>query len=246
MCVFNRRRREFLARGLGCVMLGREEMAMVTTAQKAPSSEQCLVLYDVTWRDYLRLGRLFGGRRLRMTYDRGTLEIMTLSPRHERWKYILNRLVGVLAEELHIRTIGFGSMTCKRRKKRRGLEPDDCYWVANAAAIRGRLDIDLRVDPPPDLAIEIDVTSSSLDRMGIYRALAVVEVWRFDANTLTFSQLRPDGHYALIPTSVAFPGLSAADLMPFLTLAGEQDDQEILQAFRAWVRQRFGTSRQSP
>jgi len=181
-----------------------------------------------------------------MTYDRGTLEIMTLSPRHERWKYILGRLVETLAEEFGIQIIGFGSMTCKRRKKRRGLEPDECYWVANAAAIRGHLDIDLRVDPPPDLAMEVDVTSSSLDRMGIYRALGVVEVWRFDGKTLTFSQLQPNGKYSRIQTSVAFPGLTAADLMPFLALAGQQDDHEIVKAFRAWVRQRFGTGNPTP
>jgi len=219
---------------------------MPTTILQAAEPVERLVLYDVSWRDYLRLGRMFCDRRLRMTYDRGTLEIMTLSPRHERWKYILGRLVETLAEEFGIQIIGFGSMTCKRRKKRRGLEPDECYWVANAAAIRGHLDIDLRVDPPPDLAMEVDVTSSSLDRMGIYRALGVVEVWRFDGKTLTFSQLQPNGKYSRIQTSVAFPGLTAADLMPFLALAGQQDDHEIVKAFRAWVRQRFGTGNPTP
>jgi Uma2 family endonuclease len=234
-----------LAGDFKSAMLGQEVIAMSTVSQQAPPSEQCLVLYGISWREYVRLGRLLSGRRLRMTYDRGALEIMTLSPRHERWKYILNRLVGVLAEELKIRTIGFGSMTCKRRKKHRGLEPDDCYWIANASAIRGRLDIDLRVDPPPDLAIEIDVTSSSLDRMEIYRALAVTEVWRFDGETLTFFQLQSNGKYAAVPTSLAFPGLEAAELVQFLALAGTQDDQEILQAFRAWVRQRFGSTTRS-
>jgi Uma2 family endonuclease len=126
-----------------------------------------------------------------------------------------------------------------------GIGPDDCYWIANASAIRGRLDIDLRVDPPPDLAIEIDVTSSSLDRMEIYRALAVTEVWRFDGETLTFFQLQSNGKYAAVPTSLAFPGLEAAELVQFLALAGTQDDQEILQAFRAWVRQRFGSTTRS-
>jgi Uma2 family endonuclease len=163
---------------------------MATTTRKKPVPGQCLVLDNVSWSDYLRLGRLLRDRRLRMTYDRGTLEIMMLSSEHERWKHILRRLVEALSDELKIRIAGFGSMTCKRGKRRKGLVPDECYWVANAAAILGRQRIDLRVDPPPDLAIEIDVASSSLNRMGIYSALGVVEVWRFDTKTLTFFHLQ--------------------------------------------------------
>jgi Uma2 family endonuclease len=227
-------------------MLGQEEWTMATTTrQKRPASER-LVLYDVSWRDYLRLGKLLSNRRLRMTYDRGTLEIMTLSSEHERWKHILGRLVEALAEELDIRIAGFGSMTCKRQKKRRGFEPDECYWVANVATIRGRQRIDLRVDPPPDLALEIDVSSSSLNRMSIYSAMRVEEVWRFDTNSLVFSQLQANGKYAQIPTSVAFPGLTAADLMPFLILGAQQDELDMLKAFRAWVRQRFPRSNTTP
>ena len=116
---------------------------------KASTPEQCLVLYAVPWANYIRLGRLFADRRLRMTYDRGALEIITLSPEHERWKHLLRRLIEAVSDVLAIRIAGYGSMTCKRRKKRKGLEPDECYWVANAAAVQGKDHIDLRRDLKP-------------------------------------------------------------------------------------------------
>jgi Uma2 family endonuclease len=221
-------------------------MAMATLTQQSPDLEQCLTLYDVSWQDYLRLGRLLRDRRLRLTYDRGTLEIMTLSSEHERWKHLLRRLVEVLSEELHIKIAGFGSMTCRRRKKRRGLEPDECYWVANEPLVRGKIRINLRVDPPPDLAMEVDYTSSSLDRMSIYKALAVPELWRFDGRVLEFFGRQSDGKYLAIPTSLAFPGVTAADVLRFLQLCDKEDENSIVRTFRAWVRQRSGAGGQSP
>jgi Uma2 family endonuclease len=213
---------------------------------RASAPRERLVLYSVPWAHYLRLGRLLADRRLRMTFDRGTLEIMTLSPEHERWKHLLRRLVEAISDVLAIRIAGYGSMTCKRRKKRKGLEPDECYWVANAAAVQGKDHIDLRVDPPPDLAMEIEVTHSALDRMNIYSALRVTEVWRFDGQVLTFHQLQADGSYLLISTSVAFPGLTAADLMTFLARRGQQDEFDLLQDCRAWLHKRFGAASNKP
>jgi Uma2 family endonuclease len=215
-------------------------MAVLSASTSTSTPPQGLLLCSVPWDDYLRLGRLLRERKLRLTYDRGTLEIMTLSPEHERLKHLLRRFVEAISDVLAIRIAGFGSMTCKRRKKRRGVEPDECYWVANAAAVLGKDHIDLRTDPPPDLAIEIDVTHSALDRMSIHAALRVPEVWQFDGNGLSFHHLQADGSYARVDVSLAFPGLTPADLMAFLNLRGQQDEYDLLQAFRAWLRQRFG------
>jgi Uma2 family endonuclease len=110
---------------------------MTKTLQQTAAPPQALLLYHVSWREYVRLGRILGDRPLRMTYDRGTLEIMTLSPEHERWKHLLGRLVETMSEELQLPIAGFGSMTCKRRKKRRGVEPDECYWIANEPLVQG-------------------------------------------------------------------------------------------------------------
>jgi Uma2 family endonuclease len=123
---------------------------------------------------------------LRITYDRGALEIMTLSPEHERLKHLLGYFILILVEELGWNMAGFGSMTFKRKRHQRGLEPDECYWIENELAVRGKDRIDLRRDPPPDLVIEIDWTHSSLDRLAIFAILGVPEVWRFDGKDVTF------------------------------------------------------------
>src|SRR4051812_48635155 len=99
-------------------------------------------------------------------------------------------MVDALSEELGIPVVAGGTVTMTRRRKQRGLEPDNCYWIANAAAVASLRRIDLRRDPPPDLVIEVDVTSSSLDRMGIYAALGIAEVWRLDGDVLTFNVLQ--------------------------------------------------------
>jgi Uma2 family endonuclease len=150
---------------------------------------------------------------------------------------LLRRLLEALSEELAIVIAGFGSMTCKRRRKRRGIEADECYYIQRAALVVGRDDIDLRTDPPPDLGIEIDVTHSSLDRMSIYAALHVPEVWRYDGTTLTFNILGADGAYAVAGVSLAFPHLTPDDLIPFLALRSQLDENAVVAQFRAWVRQ---------
>src|SRR5205814_2592043 len=128
-----------------------------------------------------------------------------------------------LTEELGREVLSGGATTLRRRLEKRGLEPDECFWIQNEAAVRGVRRLNLRVHPPPDLAIEVDVTNSSLDRMGIYAALGVPEVWRLDEPSLTFHVLGPDGRYALVTHSRSFPQVTPADLMRFLTLLGQEE-----------------------
>lgn len=156
----------------------------------APPSGQTLFLTGVSWRTYQRLLRALAERRLRITYDRGALEIMTLSPEHEHFKNLLGYLILVLVEELGWNMASFGSMTFQGRKRRRGLEPDQCYWIQNEALVRCRDTIDLQRDPPPDLVVEIDISPSAVDRMAIYALLRVPEVWCFDGQTLRVQLLR--------------------------------------------------------
>lgn len=212
----------------------------MATVQTSRAAHQALVLYGVQWRAYQALGRALADRpALRLTYDRGALEIMTTSAEHERLKHFLRRLIEAWADEFAIPVAGFGSMTFKRRKRLRGLEPDECYWIAHEAAVRGKDRIDLLIDPPPDLALEIDITSSSLDRMGIYGILGVPEVWRYSDDALTFRALQPDGSYADAPTSLSLPPLKPGDFMPFLTLRTSTDETAVLRQFRAWIRQTY-------
>jgi Uma2 family endonuclease len=205
----------------------------------APTTQR-LVLYGVDWREYTRLLRAFGHRpAVRLTYDRGVLEIMTLSHKHESGVHLLGRFVLVLTEELGLPIKGGRSTTFRRRKKKRGLEPDESYWIASEPLVRGKEKIDLRRDPPPDLALEIDVTHSSLDRLSIYAALNVPEVWRYEKQAIVCYLLGSDGRYAVSSQSKAFPGLNPADLIPFLALRGQMDENAVIRQFRAWVRQHF-------
>lgn len=201
-------------------------------------TSQCLLLNDIDWKTYRRLDRAFERRRgLRLTFDRGRLEIMTLSPEHERVKHLLRRLIEALSEELGQAIAGFGSMTFKRKRKLRSLEPDECYWIAHESQVRGKDHIDLRLDPPPDLCVEVDITHSSLDRLGIYAILGVPEVWRYDGSVLTFFVLQLDGSYQSSSTSLSFPSLTPAELLRFLSMRGTTDENRITQELRAWSRQ---------
>jgi Uma2 family endonuclease len=211
---------------------------MAAPVKKKARGEQRLVLYNIDWRTYCRIGRVLADRRgLRLTYDRGTLEIMTLSPLHERLQRQIGRFIETLTEELNLPIAGYGSMTFKRRKGLRGLEPDQCYWIAHEAQVRARKTIDFQVDPPPDLVLEVDITSSSINRMAIYRLLKVPEVWCFDGQAFTFHVLQADDTYAAAPNSLTFAFLRPPDLLPFLALHATTDENAVIRQLRSWVRQ---------
>jgi Uma2 family endonuclease len=204
------------------------------------SATQSLVLDSMDWKTYTRLLKVLDERpSLRLTYDRGTLEIMTLALEHESYAHLIGRFVVVLTEECGLPIKAGGSTTFRRRKRRKGLEADESYWITNEPLVRGKDRIDLRRDPPPDLALEIDVTHSSLDRLAIYAALHVPEVWRREGEALVCYLLGSDYKYVVSPNSKTFPGFAPADLMPFLALRGQMDENAIVRQFRAWVQQHF-------
>jgi Uma2 family endonuclease len=149
-----------------------------------------------------------------------------------------------MAEELDLPLAAGGSVTLRRRKKQRGLEPDRCYWLANEPRIRGKDDINLQVDPPPDLAIEVETTRSLLNRVSIYESLGVPELWRLRRKILSIHTLGTDGRYAQQSASPTFAavGVTPADLMQFVAMRSTQNDTVIVRQFRAWVRQRIAPS----
>src|SRR5437899_1066652 len=214
----------------------------MATVQRSP--EQRLLLYGVSWQEYSRTLRAFAERpSLRVTYDRGVLELMTLSLEHESIVRFFSLLILVLTLELGLPLKGGGSATFRRRRRRRGLEPDDCYWIASESLVRGKDKIDLRRDPPPDLAVEVDISYSTLDRMGIYAALHVPEVWRYDGQALTFYVLGLDGRYATVTHSRAMPQVASAELAGLLALRGTMDENALFRHLQAWAQQRFSTGR---
>ncbi|MCI0681198.1 MAG: Uma2 family endonuclease [Gemmataceae bacterium] len=192
-------------------------------------------LEGVSWDEYESLLEQAGARPLRFTYDGGRLEIMTLSYEHESPKKVIGRLIELLAIVLHVSFRSGGSTTMKRKVKEKGLEPDDCYWFEHEKQMRGKKNLDLKRDPPPDLAVEIDVTQSVIKRMRIYAALRVPEVWRFKKGRLKAHVLQPDGTYQQIDSSRIFPFVTMAELQRFVDRAANTDESELARAFMAWV-----------
>jgi Uma2 family endonuclease len=196
---------------------------------------QRLLLYSIPWKSYDAILHALEGRHLRITYDRGKLEIMTVSYPHEFYKKLFARMIEIMTLELNMAMAPGGSTTFRRELMERGLEPDECYWITNTALMKGKLEFDADTDPPPDLALEIDITNSSLDRMGIYGALGTPEIWRFDGERLTVHHL-VGAKYRLRDRSRAFPFLPVQDLLRFVKQAETEDQTTVMRAFTQWVR----------
>ncbi len=214
-------------------------MGKTAAKQNAVRLDGAVVLDGVDWRTYSRLLRAFAGQRgVRLTYDRGSLEILSPLLEHDYDARFLGRLIVVLTEELGLPLIGGGSTTLRRQLKQRGIEADECFWIANAPRMKGRRRLDLRIDPPPDLAVEVDVSRSSMDRLAIYAVLRVPEVWRLDSGALVFNVLGMDGVYSMAERSRSFPLVSPPDLLRFLALVQDAGDQNpVVRDFRKWVQQ---------
>jgi Uma2 family endonuclease len=191
-----------------------------------------LVVHRFQWDEYERLlERLSERPRLRVSYDRGTLEIMTPLPEHEAFARLIDALVRAYAEILELTLESYGSATWKKRSLSRGVEPDGCYYVASSERIIGKSVFDLESDPPPDLVVEIDVTNESLGKFGIYAALSVPEIWRYDGATVRFYGLA--GHaYQEIDQSRSLPGLKPAMVADVLEQGKTQGQTAALRVFR--------------
>jgi Uma2 family endonuclease len=209
----------------------------MATAQLAPpTEEQRFLLSHVNWQTYLHFCEALWGRRVRLTYDRGRIELMTTSSRHEGWKRVLGRFVETLCEELGLDFASFGSMTMRREDLDRGFEPDECFYIQSEPLVHGRLDIDIDHDPPPDLAVEVEVSRSMIDRISIYAAMGVPELWRFDGETLRVLQLTAERRYVPAERSLAFPELPLDEFAQYVRQREAMADSQQWRAFRAWVR----------
>jgi Uma2 family endonuclease len=205
--------------------------------------ETRVVLRNVAWDVYERLTSEAGRAGTRFTYDGGVLEIMSPSREHERVKRRIGRMIEAMTEELSIPIDSAGSTTLKSQLKQKGVEADECYYIANEPKVRGRDDLDLSTDPPPDLAVEIDISASSIDQLAIYSALGVPEVWFCDGTRVEFHAMVSGGAYARRDRSAAFPFLDAGDVERFLALRNEGDETTWIRSFRAWVQTRIGLDR---
>ena len=189
-----------------------------------------------SWDTYQRLlADHAGSSAPRFAYDRGTLEIMRPLAEHEESNRALALLIEVVAEELGRDLRDLGSTTLKREDVQRGVEPDSCFYIRNESRVRGRTGIDLALDSPPDLVVEIDITSPSLEKLPIYAQLGVPEVWRYDGHSVTILRLAGEA-YVAAAESAALPPLTGEVLSRFVAASKTQPRTAWLRALRAWTR----------
>lgn len=196
---------------------------------------QRIQLQDVDWHEFEAILDELGDKRAcRIAYSDGVLEIRMPLPKHEKAKVLIGDMVKILLEELDIDNECFGSSTFKRQEMAKGIEPDDCFYIENSAQMIGKDRIDLTLDPPPDLAIEVDVTSKT--GLDAYQGLGVPELWRFEEGRLRISVLQ-NGQYQDSSFSPHFPNFAIADLISeFIDRAQTEGRSRMLKVFRQTVR----------
>jgi len=171
-----------------------------------------------------------------MTYDRGELEIMSPSRAHEEIALMLGTLIDVWAIELDVGIVGCRTMTIRRADLKRGFEPDNCYYVQHEPQMWDKKKINFKVDPPPDLAIEVEVSRKLSNKTGIYAAFGVPELWCWSGNTLRVFELTKEGEYLPRDTSVCFPKLPIAKIEEVVRQLGVVRRTTLVRSFRDWVR----------
>lgn len=204
-----------------------------------PLAENRILLRSVSWETFNRLLVETGeDRGQRFAYSQGVLEIMSPLGIHENSNRFIDDIVRTIADELDINLKKFGSLTLKLDRVQKGVEPDSCYYVQSELLVRSKQTIDLTVDPPPDLVLEIDITSGSLDKLPIYADLGVGEVWRYDGYQLSVFSLDPSvGSYRKLDQSLIFPFLSLAQVPILIQRSGEVGETAALKEFRQWLRE---------
>jgi len=210
----------------------RREQGLATLPVPASSNDRIL-LQNVSWEEYETFCDLFAERPIFLTYDQGELEIRMPSLEHDSPGFLLDAILSYVTRYFGVLIVGIGSTTIRRKIKSRGLEPDRAFYVTHAQEVLGKKNLDLSIDPPPDLAIETDVTSSSIPRMPIYGALGVPEVWRYDGQSISFHQLQGED-YTETPVSAALPQLTPVLISTWLNLGQSQGIHAVYDAIDAW------------
>jgi len=205
---------------------------MTTLIQPANQITQQIALNGVSWQTYQALLNDLGDHRSsRLVYEQGILEIIMPSELHEIINRLLDRIVTALTEELDMKIRAYGSTTLEREDLLRGVEPDSCYYIQSVEQLRAKK-LNLQTDPPPDLAIEVDITSSSKRRFGVYQQLQIPEVWRYTRSQgITIYQFC-SGEYQEREFSPTFPMISGAVLAQFLQRSDTEDDNGVIRALR--------------
>jgi Uma2 family endonuclease len=196
-----------------------------------------LLLHNVSWNEYERVLEQFAEKpAYSVYYNNGILKIMSPRADHEYPKDFVLSVVRIYADEFDVELDSYGSTTYRRRQKEKGAEPDTSFYLQNAAKVRGKADIDLERDAPPEIVVEVDTSNESWDKFEIYAALDVAEIWRCDGSDFQIYGLR-EGKYEPIENSGFLPLISGKILSEFLQISREKGQTAMLKEFRGRIRQ---------
>jgi Uma2 family endonuclease len=209
-------------------------ISYVEVIDKLPA-DSSLGLRHVPWDEYEALLEAVGeAKHLRISYDDGNLQIMTLSSEHENYQYRINDLVRLVSLRRRIKVLCFGSSTIKVEERGEGFEPDLCYYVRTAGVIGNKTHLDFGSDPPPDIVVEVDISHDSRSKFPIFAKFEIPEVWRYDGTALTMYGLE-QGRYVEISASRSLPLFTVGLLTQFLARGKQEDQYETMLAFDEWL-----------
>ncbi|MDF5734309.1 MULTISPECIES: Uma2 family endonuclease [unclassified Nostoc] len=207
-------------------------MVAITT-----SAKNRVLLQNISWQTFKTMLAEMGSERNSLfAYDNGTVEIIIPQMPHENSNRVIEGLVGVLCEELSWEIKRAGSLTLTRDDLEQGAEPDSSYYIQNEALVRDQENIDIAIDPPPDLVLEVEYSRSAIDKLRLYAAMGVPEFWRYNGSVLRVYTLA-GGQYSEVQTSPTFAPVSVKEIPRFIQEAKKNGEIATTRAFRAWVQQ---------
>ncbi|OUL27811.1 hypothetical protein BV378_08610 [Nostoc sp. RF31YmG] len=206
---------------------------MVNTAIPA---ETRVLLENISWQTFkTMLAEMGSERKNRLAYDNGTIEIMTPLMPHENSNRLIEAFVGVLCEELGLEIKRAGSLTLTRDDLERGGEPDSSYYIQNEFLVRGKENIDLASDPPPDLVLEVEYSRPKIDKLQLYAAMGIPEFWRYNGSVLRIYRLE-DGQYLEVQVSHTFMPVTVSEIPRFIQQSKQNGEITTTRTFRNWVK----------
>ncbi len=209
----------------------------ITTSLCVEPAETRMVLENVAWATFVELANQRRGSVPRMTYDKGILEMMSPKRQHENLGRLIGRMVEAYSESRDIEIISVKSMTVKRSDLKKAFESDESYYIAHAVQLLEKEELDFEIDPPPDLVIEVEITTSAIDKMQLYATMQIPEVWRHDGRSLQMFRW-VEGSYMPIESSNQLPELQAALMNQMLASRLTTGETKLIKDFRQRIAER--------
>ena len=198
-------------------------------------TEKRITLHHLSWESYQMILNALGEQRsAQLTYYKGALEIMSPLEAHENSSSAIDQFINIVTEERNLTLKSLQSTTLSKSELAIGAEPDQCYYLANEPLVRGKT-VDLAIDPPPDLVVEVDITHTDINKNALYAEMKIPEFWRYNGKTLRIYGLQTDC-YQEVETSLSFPEIPKQRLYTFLSDCAQQGETQAKRNLRTWLR----------